>query len=366
MKDSCRVHRETMSALLDGAASAAETAAMEAHRATCAECRTALDELRWTTGQVRKLEPVEPPPWMTARIMARVRSETAPAPSLWRRLFVPIVASPQFRVASLALVGAAGYYIVTRSPGMLKETAEAPRAAEAPAVRQPLPAAAPAPEPPPFQKPDFAPAPPPATAAMEKRKGSAPPRVERRTEADHPMADALPAEPPPMQAAEASGKAAPAPESKAAGPARAESRASVETGLAGATMAGNLAASSAAAPAPPPRAAKQAAPSAGGETVLRDTAKKERAASAKGNSLIVTVVPSDPAAFLPFLERELARLGAEIASTPGEASARSLTARLDSRRLPELLDRLSRAGTVREGPESGASLPPVITVTIRW
>jgi hypothetical protein len=43
-----------------------------------------------------------------------------------------------------------------------------------------------------------------------------------------------------------------------------------------------------------------------------------------------------------------------------------VSARIDSKRLPELLERLARAGTIREKRDGTEPLPPVISVTIRW
>jgi Putative zinc-finger len=298
MKD-CRVHHEVMSSYLDGAGSPAERAALEAHLAECPECRRALEELRWTTRQIRGLEPVEPPPWMTAKIMARLRENEAPSVSIWRRYFFPILASAQFRVASLVLVGAAGYYIVSRSTGVPLDVREA---RPAPETRESAP---------PDQK-AFAP-PPPARPAPQKEKKAAAPAPAPRAAA-----------PPGLDER----KGVPPPAADVAGPA------------AKAAMAPRVASADFAAPAP-------------------DSAVR---------LLVIRIDPFDPSGFGTVVERELRRAGVDVVTPPAKTDGRSLTARVESRRLPELLERLARIGSIRERPESLDDLPSVsvITVTIRW
>src|SRR5512140_665648 len=163
----CRLHREVMSSYLDGAASPSERAALDVHLAQCPDCRTALEELRWTTRQIRGLESVEPPPWMTAKIMARLRKSGTPSVSIWRRYLFPVLASAQFRVATLVFVGAAGYYIVSRPAAVPPDVREARQAPEA------------RPTTPPGQK-AFAPPPPARPASPKEKKAAAlapPPRA---------------------------------------------------------------------------------------------------------------------------------------------------------------------------------------------
>lgn len=344
----CRVHREVMSSYLDGAASPAERAALEAHLAQCQECRTALEELRWTTQQIRELEPVEPPPWMTAKIMSRLREGEAPALSIWRRYFFPILASAQFRVASLVLVGAAGYYIVSRSTGVPQVAREA---RQAPEPRESAP---------PGQE-AFAPPPPAHPAPRKEKKDTAPAPAPRAASA--PGLDKRKSVPPPSADAAAT----------AAESAMAPRVASADLAAPAASEAAGSAAPPVAAPAiaaAPPTRLSQAAPApigAAGTLHAREAAKAERASPANViRPLIIRIDPFDPAGISALVERELGRVRANVVTPPVRTDGRSLTARLDSRRLPELLQRLARIGSVRERPESLEDLPSVITVTIRW
>ena len=384
----CRAHRETMSALLDGAATSAEKAALDAHLEGCAECREELEELRFTTRQIRSLEPVEPPPWMTARIMARLREAEAPPVPFWRRYFVPVLASAQFRVATLVLVGAAGYYIVSKSGGVPRDL---PDASPAPDTGRSAMEDAPRGAPAPVEKEPFAPAPPGVSRTapgIEKKDARPAPSAGRaqpappRREAQAPLetrADSL-AEKPAPSVAVLAGQEADAPAVAPAAPAAlAAPAATIAGSTRSAASALNAEAKQKAAsgPSPAARQAAEAAPRAHLEEVpfaagkaagtlgARDSGKLEKGAPPPAPVLLVRIEPFDPAAFPALLGEELRRSGAEVAGMPGKTAANSLTATLDSRRLPGLLDRLALAGTVRERPRTEGP-PSVITLTIRW
>ncbi len=352
----CLVHRETMSAVLDGAASPAEQASLEAHLATCQECRRALEELRWTHRQVRGLEPVEPPPWMTARIMARLRADAAPSPSIWRRAFFPILASAQFRVATLVLVGAAGYYLVSKSGGVPRDLPEARPASEATESRV-VPEATPGrADGPTGERPAFAPPPTDGSKLRKEKKGAAPGLDERKD--DGPSAGGGP---------EMASKAASAPAVESAdqampagaGASGASAPSAARDSLAGAAPSPRMSRS-----APGPAAAKAA-----GSPIASESFKGEEAAAPAPTAsppLVVRIEPYQPAGFPALLERELGRAGAEVVTPIEKTDGRSVVARLPSRRLPELLQRLALAGSVHGTPESLEDLPAVIRVTLRW
>ena len=82
--------RHKLSEYIDGALSAKEQAAIEAHLKSCQTCTEALDELRKTVEMVGQVGEVEPPAWMTGKIMARVRAEADVKRSWYQRLFFPL------------------------------------------------------------------------------------------------------------------------------------------------------------------------------------------------------------------------------------------------------------------------------------
>jgi anti-sigma factor RsiW len=91
----------------------AERAAVEAHAAACEACGADLEELRDTIAMLRRLPAPEPPPFLAARVMARIRDGEAQTAG-WRQwlgnLAAPAVAAP------LAALAAAAAVVVLASP----------------------------------------------------------------------------------------------------------------------------------------------------------------------------------------------------------------------------------------------------------
>jgi hypothetical protein len=84
----CRSVRKLLPAYLESDVTSGEKSGIDAHLASCAACSSAADDLRKTVAHVRNLEQVEPPPWMTQKIMARIREEAPAAKkSLFERIF---------------------------------------------------------------------------------------------------------------------------------------------------------------------------------------------------------------------------------------------------------------------------------------
>lgn len=79
-----------LSDYLDHAVTPEEKAAIEGHLAACPECRKALAELAATRRHVQSLAEVDPPPWLTGKIMARVREQAEQKRGFFRRLFYPL------------------------------------------------------------------------------------------------------------------------------------------------------------------------------------------------------------------------------------------------------------------------------------
>ena len=107
--------RQKLSAYLDGAVSGAEREELEAHLAGCSRCRAALADLERTVGHLRNLSKVEPPSWLTAKIMAKVREEARPSPSLWQRLFFPLHVKLPLEAVALVFLCVTGYYLARTS-----------------------------------------------------------------------------------------------------------------------------------------------------------------------------------------------------------------------------------------------------------
>jgi hypothetical protein len=81
--------RHMLSEYIDGAVSPEDRTAIEEHLKTCERCSDALKELRQTVAVIRTVEELDPPAFMTQKIMAKVRVEAAKK-SWFNRLFFPL------------------------------------------------------------------------------------------------------------------------------------------------------------------------------------------------------------------------------------------------------------------------------------
>ena len=87
----CDRIQEQLSAYLDDTLSSAEKGIVDKHLNSCPECRKSLADLETTVRSIRGLEEINPPPWLTQKIMTRVKAEAEPAKkNLWQKLFYPL------------------------------------------------------------------------------------------------------------------------------------------------------------------------------------------------------------------------------------------------------------------------------------
>ncbi len=143
----CKDIREQLSAYLEGTVSPEDRAAIEDHLKSCSLCSEALSDLSKTLECVKNLEEVAPPPWLTQKVMARIRAEARPGKSLFRRLFYPLhVKLPIEAVATVLVVGLALYVYRDIAPEV--KLAQVPVEKSAPEVlpEERKPMTAPSPE----------------------------------------------------------------------------------------------------------------------------------------------------------------------------------------------------------------------------
>ncbi len=106
----CEEIRERLSAYLEGTLSPEDRAAIKNHLNSCSRCSETLSDLSKTLEHVKNLEEVTPPPWLTQKVMDRIRAEARPGKSLFRRLFYPLhVKLPIEAVATVLVIGLALY-----------------------------------------------------------------------------------------------------------------------------------------------------------------------------------------------------------------------------------------------------------------
>jgi Predicted integral membrane protein (DUF2275)/Putative zinc-finger len=103
--------RHRLSEFIDGSVTSEERAAIEAHLKTCLPCSSALEELRKTIGHVKALEEIEPPAWMTQKVMAKVRAEAEEKKGLFERLFYPLSIKLPVQAIAVLFLAVTGFYI---------------------------------------------------------------------------------------------------------------------------------------------------------------------------------------------------------------------------------------------------------------
>ncbi|MFA4828751.1 MAG: DUF2275 domain-containing protein [Thermodesulfovibrionales bacterium] len=100
----CNKVQEKLSALIDGILSQDKKMIVEEHLKSCEKCREALSELKKTIGHIKNQEEIEPPSWLTQKVMAKIRAEAEPKKGLFEKLFYPLhIKLPVGAVATIAI-----------------------------------------------------------------------------------------------------------------------------------------------------------------------------------------------------------------------------------------------------------------------
>jgi DNA-binding FrmR family transcriptional regulator len=133
----CKDIHKRLSAYIERAVSPQQKTVIDKHLKQCKRCRQALADLKRTIDYVRRLEEVEPPPWLAQRVMARVRAEAEEKPGIIKRLFYPLhIKLPLEAIAVIFIAVGALYIFKTMQPQMqlAKLPTETRKMAPAPAT----------------------------------------------------------------------------------------------------------------------------------------------------------------------------------------------------------------------------------------
>ncbi|MGE5809108.1 MAG: DUF2275 domain-containing protein [Nitrospirota bacterium] len=313
--------RHKLSEYLDGSVTAEEKSLIEEHLKTCAPCSDALQELRKTVEHIKSVEEVEPPAWMTQKIMANVRAEAEEKKGLFRRLFSPLSVKLPVEAVAVLFLAVTAYYLYqninpaekyAKAPSEKSEAAKpaSPMLSPQPEPkirREPAAPAAKAPQAPEYKALDM---------KMEYEK-PAPPVPTGKIEAPGP-APAKPAEQP-----------LPAKREEAAGKRTAESQA----GASSATQE---------------QASAQALRP---ETKLGSDAIERRAVKAKSlekAGLVISLMVKDVEAAAGEVERLITKLGGSITMKEDLEAKKTFGVAIDVQKLQELRSNLKLIGEVRD------------------
>jgi len=107
----CKGIREKLSAYLEGALPSEEKRLIEEHLNSCQQCSCAVEELKKTGEFLKNLEGVEPPAWMTKKIMASVRAEQEKKRGIFQKLFYPLHIKVPIEALATVLIAVLAVYV---------------------------------------------------------------------------------------------------------------------------------------------------------------------------------------------------------------------------------------------------------------
>lgn len=364
--------RRRLSDYLDNAVSAKERSEIEAHLATCGNCRGALADLERTIAHLKSLPEVEPPPWMTAKIMARVKGGAEPRPALWKRLFFPLYVKLPLEAVAIVFLCITGYYLarttapqvsLTDTPAIIRE--EAPQLTPEPSSKpQPSVPSTVSPKSPAAKSPAApgapAVAPPPAT---ERGGYAPPPPTAAPLPSLQPTVPSPPAYPVPMPGTGAAARRskAEAPQAEMmrdAAPFRESDMMELRKGAREEIKAfEGLRQPEERVPAAVMEKSASPAPSA----------KYRQEPAGEGRETVeITLRVDDPAGAVGVIEEAVVRARGRIVRRTYGATAHELLARFEARDIPALVARLERVGVLRKPPQVAAREGETVELRIRW
>lgn len=108
----CDKIQEQLSAYLDDVLSPAEKSIIDNHLKSCPKCKKSLAELEMTVRSIKGLEEIIPPPWLTQKIMARVKAEAKnKKQGLMQKLFYPLYIKLPIEAVGIFLVALTALYV---------------------------------------------------------------------------------------------------------------------------------------------------------------------------------------------------------------------------------------------------------------
>jgi len=107
----CYDIQEKLSAYVEGTISLEEKILIEEHLTICQKCNESLSDLRKTIEYIHNLEEIEPPSWLTQKIMTRVKAEVQPKKSFIQKLFYPLHIKLPIEAVAVILIAVTALYI---------------------------------------------------------------------------------------------------------------------------------------------------------------------------------------------------------------------------------------------------------------
>ncbi len=107
----CHAVQEKLSAYIEGNISSQERMLVDEHLKSCVKCNGSLAELKKTISYIHNLEDIEPPAWMTQKIMAKIKAEAGTEKVIWKKLFYPLHIKLPVEAVAVILIAITTVYI---------------------------------------------------------------------------------------------------------------------------------------------------------------------------------------------------------------------------------------------------------------
>lgn len=115
----CSTIQQKLAEYAEGSLLPDEMKEIEKHLATCEKCRSDASELKKTIEALKGLDDIPSPPWLTQKVMQKVRIEARSKKRLLRKLFFPLhIKLPIEAVATLLIAGAAVLIMKSMGPDL--------------------------------------------------------------------------------------------------------------------------------------------------------------------------------------------------------------------------------------------------------
>src|SRR4030042_1731198 len=132
----CQDIQQKLSAYVEGILHPEEKILVDEHLTSCQKCNESLSDLRKTINYVHTLKDIEPPPWLTQKVMAKIKTEVHPKKGIIQKLFYPLHIKLPIEAVVTALLAVITIYIFkTMQPEM--KLAQAPSEHETVIARSP-------------------------------------------------------------------------------------------------------------------------------------------------------------------------------------------------------------------------------------
>jgi hypothetical protein len=328
--------RLKLAAYLDNAVSDVDKVEIKKHLGMCGACRGEIADLELTVKYLKSLPEIEPPSWLTQKVMAKVSEEDLNKKSLWHRLFFPLHVKLPIEALTIVVLCVLAYNLT--GPKIEQANLAEQRRMPLPTKTRPSP-------------------------SNEMESNGNPPSGYSKGKGVFNKVDRYPSDMDIQQP----GAALPAPPQKQESPppqAKAQPRRSVEPELqnvdSGFMSDRELASGS-----------KEEKMQVASRVAKKGkTASPEKGLSAVGALPIgnaeITLEVENPATASAAIEDAVTKLGGRINGHSSSGNSYFLSIRISTGKIKKLADRLSRIGTIKEAPQTTSDAGGLTDVTIRW